>query len=340
MKKAAKRIGLGFLIFLTLCMLFFFLLYREVLLTMCSVKQVGEEELIFQEKIYGDCFFDEYLKANIESGKDLTKFLIHQMGYGLLDQVDVSHGCSGFYAKTPEGDILLCNDVDLNARKRTPVVMKAKILDKKTIGFADMTFLTKNIGDSLYNRVLMYLMPYVMLSGMNEDGLAIGIAAAKGSFQNFEEGKPYINDNTIPQLVLSNATNVDEAIAFLEQYNIGAGSFRSHFLLADSSGKCVIVEWNGNMKVYEPEKDYLVMSNFQIYNMTGFGKDRYDSYVEALETCDGIVTEEEAMELLKKNPIPGDEFVSVVYNVTRKTARMYFHKADQEIMYSFADNMK
>ena len=32
--------------------------------------------------------------------------------------------------------------------------------------------------------------------------------------------------------------------------------------------------------------------------MNGFGKDRYDNYVEALEACDGILTEEEAMQLL------------------------------------------
>lgn len=200
-----------------------------------------------------------------------------------------------------------------------------------------MISFTNNINDGLYNRILMYLMPYTMLSGFNEDGLAVGIAGAKGSYHDPIEGQPYIFDNNIPQLVLSNASNVEEAIALLQKYNVGADTCRCHFMLADSTGNCAIVEWSGDMKVYYPEKDYLIMSNFPIYLMNGFGKDRYDNYVEALDACDGVLTEEEAMELLKANRIKGDEFVSVVYNLTQKTARMYFEKPDIEILYSFSD---
>ncbi len=337
MKKVIKRIGLGLLILVGMLFIIILILYHNVIMTMLSVKQVGNEQLIYQEKIYGNCYFNTYMESNIKSSKELSNFLTHNMGYGLLDNIDSSHGCSAFFAKTPEGDILLCNDVDHNPANRTPVVMEAEILGKKTIGFTDMVSFTDNINDGFYNRILMYMMPYTMLSGFNEDGLAVGIAAAKGSYQDPIEGKPYIFDNTIPQLVLSNASNVEEAITFLEKYNIGAGDFRSHYMLVDSTGNCAIVEWNGDMKVYYPEKDYLIMSNFPIYYMTGFGKDRYENYVEALDECNGVLTEEEAMKLLKANRIKGDEFVSVVYNLTQKTARMYFEKPDMEILYSFSD---
>lgn len=131
MKKVIKRIGLGLLILITMLFITILILYHNVFRTMLSVKQVGNEHPIYQEKIYGDCYFDKYMNANVKSSKELVDFLVHNIGYGLLDSIDFSHGCSGFFAKTPEGDILLCNDVDHNAANRTPVVMNTEILGKK-----------------------------------------------------------------------------------------------------------------------------------------------------------------------------------------------------------------
>ncbi len=335
MKKSLKRFGLGILLIIVLLVIIFIILYFNVLRTMLSVKQIGKKSIVYQERIYGNCWFDQCVDANVKTRNELTDFLVHNIGYGLLDNIDFSHGCSAFFARTPNGDFLLCNDVDHDSKDRTPVVMEAEILGKSTIGYADMVSLAKDTKDNFYNRVLMYMMPYTMLGGINEDGLAIGIAAAKGSFQKPDKDKENIYDSMVSQLLLSKAATVEEAIHYLEKFNVGAGSYRTHYMLADAEGNSAIVEWNGDMKVFYPENDYLIMTNFPIYNGTGFGKDRYDNYEEALAACKGVLTEQEAMELLKANRIEGDEFVSVVYNLTKKTARMYFEKADQEIVYSF-----
>ena len=43
-----------------------------------------------------------------------------------------------------------------------------------------------------------------------------------------------------------------------------------------------------------------------------------------LEEQGGIISEEDALELLKRNVIPGDEQWSAVYNLTKKTLSVTF----------------
>ncbi len=57
---------------------------------------------------------------------------------------------------------------------------------------------------------------------------------------------------------------------------------------------------------------------------TGFGKDRYENIQNTLERQGGVISEEDALELLKRNVIPGDEQWSAVYNLTKKTLSVTF----------------
>ena len=75
------------------------------------------------------------------------------------------------------------------------------------------------------------------------------------------------------------------------------------------------------------ENKYQVVTNFTLFDnpsKTGFGKDRYENILNILGKQEGIISEEDALELLKSNVIPGDEQWSAVYNLTKKTLSVTF----------------
>ncbi|SHO53126.1 hypothetical protein [Anaerocolumna xylanovorans] len=86
---------------------------------------------------------------------------------------------------------------------------------------------------------------------------------------------------------------------------------------------------DGKMVTTKKVKSYQAATNFNLYNNPnheGFGKDRYDNIENELEKCNGIISENNALELLKKNVIPGDEQWSAVYNLTRRSVMVTFSR--------------
>ena len=106
-------------------------------------------------------------------------------------------------------------------------------------------------------------------------------------------------------------------------------------MIADASGHSAVIEFvDGKMVVTKAENKYQVVTNFTLFDnpsKTGFGKDRYENILNALEKQEGIISEEEALELLKSNVIPGDEQWSAVYNLTKKTLSVTFLGDDENV---------
>ena len=109
-------------------------------------------------------------------------------------------------------------------------------------------------------------------------------------------------------------------------------------MVADASGHSAVIEFvDGRMVVTKTDKKYLVVTNFTLYGnptKTGFGKDRYENIQNTLKKQGGIISEEDALELLKSNVIPGDEQWSAVYNLTKKTVSVTF-SGDYENVHRF-----
>ena len=143
---------------------------------------------------------------------------------------------------------------------------------------------------------------------------------------------------TLPRLLLSKARSVEEAINYTEKYNFFYDVAPLHYMVADASGQSAVIEFvDGKMVVTKTENKYLVVTNFTLYGnpaKTGFGKERYESIQNALEKQEGVISEEDALELLKSNVIPGDEQWSVVYNLTKKTLSVTF-SGEYEHVYRF-----
>ncbi len=312
------------------------IVYHNPLLTALSVKQIGNEQAYIME-FHGDMYFDDFMKTEIKTGEELETFIYNKASMNLYEKLINKHGCSSFYAQTPDGDILLCSDIDMSVsdEQKTPVVMNIN-LGKKAIVIGNAGYLV-NATDGLTMKEKLWLNAalYMACNGMNESGLATATATASGSFCK-ETDKQDLYDKAITTAVLNNASNVEEAIAFLENYDVVADYTLSHYMIGDAEGNVVVIEWiDGKMVVLQPDMNYMIMTNFPLTKMTGFGMDRYNSYKNALSQCGGVLTEEEALKLLAENVIPGDECWSAVYNLTDRTATVCF-RADYNNSFTYS----
>jgi predicted choloylglycine hydrolase len=198
-------------------------------------------------------------------------------------------------------------------------------LGKKTLEIGNAgDFVDATDGLNMKEKILLNATLYMAYNGMNENGLGIAMATAFSSSCK-DTDKPDLYDRAITTAVLSNASNVDEAIAFLEDYDAAADYPLSHYMIVDTEGNVAVVEWiDGEMVVIHPDMDYMIMSNFPLTTMKGYGIDRYNSYKDALGQCGGVLTEKEALKLLAENVIPNAGCWSVVYNLTDRTATVCF----------------
>jgi hypothetical protein len=106
--------------------------------------------------------------------------------------------------------------------------------------------------------------PFLPFDGMNERGLAVGMAAVPPGNMRPDPDKETIGSLRVIREVLDRASNVDEAIAIFHNYNVDMeGGPSIHYLIADSSGRSVLVEfYQGEMVVFPNETAWHLATNF------------------------------------------------------------------------------
>jgi len=145
--------------------------------------------------------------------------------------------------------------------------------------------------------------PYLPFDGMNEHGLAVGMAAVPSGEMKSNPSKETIGSLMVIRNMLDYAWNVDEAIAILGSYNIDfEGGPAIHYLIADPSGRAALVEfYQGEMIVIPNNEPWHQATNFL---RAGAGETpegrcwRYDKISEQLSASNGKLTPQEAMDLL------------------------------------------
>lgn len=98
--------------------------------------------------------------------------------------------------------------------------------------------------DSILGRSLMIVMPYVVMDGINEEGLGAGILELATEEIHEDEGKPDILIFLAIRALLDKCATVDEAIEFLDAFDIHSDLGKSyHIFVTDKSGEYAVIEW-------------------------------------------------------------------------------------------------
>ncbi len=175
----------------------------------------------------------------------------------------------------------------------------------------------------------LLLAPIYAMDGINEHGLTVAVAGNRQTAVKPKSGKELVGITFLMRKILDQTKNIEEAVRLVEKYipfDIDQNSLTSHLIVADSSGRSVILEYDQDQwrKIYG-DKPWQVMTTKPIYNVSDANLRekcwRYRSISETLEKTKGNVDWKSGMKILRDVEQKGTTW-SIIYSLTKK--ELYF----------------
>lgn len=335
--RKVRTVSLALICVLLLSACILFIMFHNEILTVSSIKQINSFP-VYEMNYHGGYSFDKYLASGSKDYGEYEDFLNSNLLRGLPELFYGGYECSSFLAQTPEGDYILARNYDTTIA--LPFVLQTNSgVGYRTLGMADLNILGWNNSD-LISKLTAISAPYFTFDGMNEHGVAIAsLSVVDGSRSDIADGKTTLYNYAVNRLVIDKAKDVGDAIQQLSKYNIKMEDrFPSHYMIADASGHCAVIDYvDGKMQVVEMEGDYQLatnMLNYQNDQHRGYSSDRYRRFDKALSEKAGVISIDEAFELLEDNTTPGEAQWSCIYNLTDQTMSVEFY-GDYDNTYTF-----
>lgn len=344
-RKNIKSFFAGIAVVLLVIVIGAIALFRNELRTLFSLEKIDEYGA-YQMTYYGDYGFDEFLEVGASSDKDIEKFVTKRLLKGMPINLGVTgDGCTAFVTKNEKGEVLYGRNFDFlyapSLQLYTEPQNGYKSVSTVNLSFAGYSEDYLPDG-SLFDKFLTLAAPFLPFDGMNEKGVAIALLAVPEAEPPYDSNKITLNTTTAIRLVLDHASTVEEAVELLRDYNIYfSGDIECHYLIADASGRSVIVEfYDGELQIVEAETDYQIATNFIAYNGLNIGEgftefERYDMVEKELSDNNGILNENDVISLLAKVGVRDGEVDklqwSVIYNLTTGDVRLFIHRDTNNI---------
>lgn len=175
----------------------------------------------------------------------------------------------------------------------------------------------------------LLLAPFYVMDGINEHGLAVAIAGVRQTTHKPKDDKQLVFVSFLIRKILDQTKDIEEAMNLVEKFipfDLDKNSLNGHFIVTDSSGQSVILEYDQNKwrKIYG-HKPWQILTTKPIYNVSDADlRDkcwRYRSISETLENTKGNVDWNAGMKILQDVKQKGTTW-SVVYSPTTK--ELYF----------------
>jgi hypothetical protein len=194
------------------------------------------------------------------------------------------------------------------------------LVDLSYLGF-DHARLSK-LDDPAAKRDLL-LASTLPFDGLNEHGLAIGMAQVDGQAQ-VRPGARAVGSLAVIRLALDTARTVDEAVRVFESYTLDwSGGPSLHYLVADAKGDSAVIEFaTGTMTVTRGDRRWQLMTNFNLSTSDATTRQadwRYATGAKELDAVRGTLDPGGAMSLLRTLR-QGHTQWSVVYDLEAGTA--------------------
>lgn len=323
--------------------------FRLELLSLASLQK--KYDGVYTMRYYGDYGFDEFLQTGAASDSDIEAFVTRRLLKGLPIQLHITDAaCTAFVARDENGAVLFSRNFDF---EYAPFM---QLHTKPDTGYASVS--TVNLSFAGYSKehlpssgisfanFLTLAAPFLPFDGMNEKGVSMALLAVPVVQMKNDPEKVTLNTTTAIRLVLDKAASVAEAVDLLRHYNIYfSGGINCHFLLADASGKSVLIEYyDGGLQVIESGSSCQIASNFVAYNGVNIGEgftefERYEKVRDALQKKNNCITMQECRSLLNEIGVYNGAIDklqwSVVYNLNNKTGSIWPYR-DMTRIWDFA----
>ena len=291
--------------------------------SMMSIKYKGSD--LYTMNYKQNYHLDKALKANIKDGDDLINFVSDEIFFGYKIKGNIpKYGCSAYTTTLTNGDKIVGRNFDLKDTDTLSVYTHPSGGYKSISTIStDMVYVGGKDGikeKSLKGRALLLAAPYICLDGVNEKGLSASLLDMSYRETHMDTGKPKLIVSLAIRLLLDRATNVNEAVNLLKDYDIQTEhGWTQHIFIADKSGNSVIVEWvKGEMNVikYNVCTNYTMTTYQNEDNDYSYHCDRFDLLDEGINFSDKTsFTMDESFNLLEGVKQKGTEW-SVVFNLT------------------------
>lgn len=321
MKHISKKKTIG-IIFITLFVIFGIIFFFNInkLRTILSFKEVNDYPLYYM-KYFGAYNLDFSIPKEYMP-KDAT-----------VISNNVNMMCSSFYVRNEKGEPLLCRNLDYTLTDHPITALFTDAPGKNaSFSMADLYYLGYNKNNppkkSLFKSGPLLQAPRITIDGFNEYGLAAAILTVPSAKLPYDPEKPTTDEVGMMRLILDDAKTVEEAIDIINDYNIIFHEAASHFMISDATGDSAVIEFiGGEIQVHRENTDWQICTNFILSEDLGekWGLDRYNIATARLEEKKGILTKEEAMELLSDIKQDGTIW-SVVYNLKTGEANVVMGK--------------
>ena len=310
--------------------------------TMLSVKKTADGLYVMQNYECTDT--KAMLDSNSSTGNGLLSWVFDKHFYGMpnlfnIDKRHVGFGCAAFAATTPDGKHLLGRNFDL-IETDTLLIHSHPEGAYESIGIADIGIFGVSRSsaispDSPLGKLIMTFNPYFVVDGMNEKGVGAGILQLNIDDPHQDNGKPDLLVFVAIRGILDYCASVDEALQFLQSYDIHSDLGNYHLFITDKSGRYVVVEWlDGEMTVTEhPCCTNSVIAPGKYYDKGN--PDGRKGTIEERLANGRKVTGEEAMAILDKVHNKKMTEWSCVYNLDDFTVSICLD-ADYKTVYNFS----
>jgi choloylglycine hydrolase len=140
---------------------------------------------------------------------------------------------------------------------------------QSSVAVLDLHYLNLDRDDldqtSLIQRVPLLFAPYYLQDGMNQYGVAVSDMTVKNVRAPDDPAKPNVIHSAAMRLILDYAKTADEAVELLKQYNIHFVAETCHLMIADATGKSVVVEFiDGELRPTTTRENWQICTNHQI----------------------------------------------------------------------------
>lgn len=282
-------------------------LSEEQVRTLSSLKQVDDHPL-YTMRYYGTYDPPRTVMQPVAPKTDSTPGWACSLFTVLLDDEHLLYGRNFDWQFSPA--VLLFTDPPDG-------YTSVSMVDIEYLGFsgADVSHLTDLPLEKLKG---LLNAPRIPFDGMNEQGLAIGMAAVPPGDMQPDLSKQTIGSLGIMRQILDHARDVEEAVKILGEYNIDfEGGPPIHYLIADANKKSVLVEfYQGKMNVIPNDKPWHFATNFLRSSVDDPRGQcwRYDRINARLNDTQGMLNSRSAMDLLAEVAQDNTQW-SVVYQM-------------------------
>ncbi len=157
--------------------------------------------------------------------------------------------------------------------------------------------------------------PYYPVDGINEQGVAVGIASVRTVSIQKDPEKNSVFITHLVRKILDYAANVDIAIRIAQTCNVYLEDVNTqgcHIIIADKTGDSAILEWNntGEMEVLRESTPFQVLTNIVVNGVSVNNRRsfcwRYNTIYGALTTNNGNAPAETGISILESVHLTGE----------------------------------